>query len=360
MKESKARVLLLHENVIMHYRIGIYNYLHERFKLDDISFSIVSSKNKKGHLSLGKFPHYMINISYFNVMKFILKYKPDVLIFFSGLKYYSLFPILISMKIIGIPCIYWGHGINLQKKQSFRILYSFMHYLSDSIILYAKHLKHYINKNYHHKTFIANNTLNLPEIPVLSFTEKKEVLHKYGINTSKNVIFVGRMQKRKRILDLLDAMESINNSNYGTVLVGPICDNALSTSLPNFVKHIPELYGTELLSLMLACDVYCCPGAIGLNIIDAFACSLPFVTEDLNNHGPEIMYLENGVNGVAVSPGNINELSRTIQNLLSNDELRLRMGKSARHQYETKASLENMYKGFHDAVNFVLSASNDN
>ncbi|MHA1927508.1 MAG: glycosyltransferase family 4 protein [Candidatus Thorarchaeota archaeon] len=357
MSRSKAKVLLLHHNAIMHYRISTYNYLYNRFKSDDISFTVASSKDIKGNATTAEFPYYVINTSYYKVMEFLHRYKPDVIILFSGLRNFSLFPIIISLKILGIPCIYWGHGINLQNKRSYRKLYSIMHYLSDSIILYAEHLKQYVNRNHHNKTFIANNTLNLPEIPLLSFEEKRSVLRKYGIETTRNVIFVGRIQKRKRIPDLLNAMKSISNHNYGTILVGSSNENIISVSLPQGLKCLPALYGTELLSLMVACDLYCCPGAVGLNIVDAFACSLPFVTEHLDNHGPEIMYLEDGINGMIVPFGNIKKLSVTIQDLLSNDALRLRMGKSARHQYETKASLENMYKGFHDAVNFVLSTN---
>jgi L-malate glycosyltransferase len=40
------------------------------------------------------------------------------------------------------------------------------------------------------------------------------------------------------------------------------------------------------------------PGPVGLGVLDSFACAVPLVTTDCGRHGPEIAYIENGVNGV--------------------------------------------------------------
>ena len=40
------------------------------------------------------------------------------------------------------------------------------------------------------------------------------------------------------------------------------------------------------------------PGAVGLGVLDAFAAGLPVVTAAGTGHGPELEYLESGVNSV--------------------------------------------------------------
>ena len=40
------------------------------------------------------------------------------------------------------------------------------------------------------------------------------------------------------------------------------------------------------------------PGMVGLNIIESFATAVPMVTTDCRIHSPEIVYLENGRNGI--------------------------------------------------------------
>jgi hypothetical protein len=45
-------------------------------------------------------------------------------------------------------------------------------------------------------------------------------------------------------------------------------------------------------------DVILMPGAVGLSIVDSFTSRIPLFTIDNETHGPEIAYLENGVNGV--------------------------------------------------------------
>lgn len=54
-----------------------------------------------------------------------------------------------------------------------------------------------------------------------------------------------------------------------------------------------------------AADVCVCPGAVGLNILDAFAAGLPFVTVAVPTHGPEFAYLRPGLDGLVAeaAPG---------------------------------------------------------
>jgi len=358
-RQSRRRVLLLHGEPITHYRIPIYNYFFTRFHEERLALSVAGPGIHKHSPVSATFPFRHVHMTLSACLQAIRLEHPDAVILFSGLRNRFIFPLVWLLRSRRIPVIYWGHGINLQKKQSHRELYALLHRSCNSIILYAEHLKQYIHKREWKKIVIANNTLclgDLPEFP--SPAEKRMTLREYGIHTHPNIVFVGRMQKRKRVEDLLAAISLAPIRGLGVVLVGRDVENVLPKSLPANVTHIPAFYGQGLMKLMMACDVCCCPGAVGLNIVDAMACGLPFVTQSGANHGPEIMYLKNGQNGILVPSGSIEELACALTRLLLDRALRTRMSMQAIKTYTEEASIERMFQGFHESVLRAMAVYN--
>ena len=94
------------------------------------------------------------------------------------------------------------------------------------------------------------------------------------------------------------------------------------------------------------------PGAVGLSIVDAFYCGLPVVTEE-GEESPEIMYLKDGVNGFIVPNGDIQQLAAKLQLLLEDDALRAQFSLAAKNEIMTNGHIDNMCKGFRDALRFV-------
>ena len=78
--------------------------------------------------------------------------------------------------------VWWGQGRDLSSPNSIlkNIAYAIEHALCDSIILYAEHLRKYVARRFHHKIFIANNTLAL-SYPGLPDGSKERVLSSFGI-----------------------------------------------------------------------------------------------------------------------------------------------------------------------------------
>jgi glycosyltransferase involved in cell wall biosynthesis len=347
------RVLLLYNATLQNYRLPVFEYFTKQYYKDGIQFIIVCKGIADNQLAYKNIVN-LKDMNFCSCWKTIQYYQPDIVILFTGINNFFIFPFIFLLKLIHIKVIYWGHGINLQKKQSWRFVYSFLHHCCHTIILYADHLKKYVTDSQLKKIFIAPNTLYLDELPdILPLATRNNILSKYGITTTKNIIFVGRMQRRKRINDLIEAHQLMNRSDIGVILVGDDIENVIPTQLTQGIIHIPALYGKELHKLMISCDVYCCPGAVGLNIVDAMACGLPFVTEAAD-HGPEIMYLKHGRNGMLVPLGRIDLLSDTLIKLLDDERLRKKMSNLAKETYRNDASIENMYYGFINAVRHSL------
>jgi len=330
--------------------------LSKYLKKRGFELSVISEGIQKGNTYKPEFTNIFTKLKFSLLIQKIINVKPKAVILFVNLNNLYLFPIIFCIKLLKIKVVYWGHGIDLQDKQSLLklLLYRLEHYLSDGIILYAEHLKNNIIHSLHYKCFIANNTLNFTEISIEPF-EKDLVLSKYGITTKKIIILTGRIQKRKRIEDLIQAFKKLNDCTIGLICVGP-CDDELYGMINNELENVfflGPIYGSEAIRILMSSDVYCIPGSIGLSIVDAQFCGLPIVTENVD-HGPEIMYFKEGVNGYMVPKGDINALANRLSQLLYNDDLRKRFSVAAKEGIEINGHIDRLCEGFYNCLNFVL------
>jgi glycosyltransferase involved in cell wall biosynthesis len=351
--DNIVRVLLINQGKIPHYRVPVYNYLGSYLEKKGFRVTVVSAGIQEGISDSATFSAIVLPLNSLNLIKTILKADPQVVIFWVNLKYKYLFPVIVFTKAIGKKALYWGHGKDLMDIGASlkNLAYATEHWICDAIILYAEHLKKYIMKKFHYKVFIANNTLNLTSINTESFA-KEMTLSKYNIKTKKNIICMGRMQKRKRLEDLFSAFKILDDPGIGLILVGPDTDGLLNEIDGSNIYKLGPIYGDERFALLSASDVYCLPGAVGLSIVDAFYCGLPIVTEE-GDESPEIMYLQDRVNGFIVPKGDATQLALKLKLLLNNDLLRTKFSKAARDEIITKGNMDVMCKGFEDALRYV-------
>lgn len=350
------KVFLINQRETPHYRIAAYDYISEFLKKEGYLLTVVSEGIQQGNKHQITYDEIYITLNFVNLLKLILNTKPDVVIYWIHLRLPYLFPLLVLLKLLRIKSIYWGHGTDLLKRGPM-LLKNFAHYieflLSDALILYADHLKKNIKKKFHSKIFVANNTLNFNNFNP-NPENKSTCLSRYNISTKKNIICMGRMQKRKKIDHLYKAFELLNRNDVGLILVGPDNEGILCDIKGKNIFIIPPIYDDERLDLLSASDIFCLPGAVGLSIVDAFYCSLPFITED-GDMSPEIMYLKNGVNGFVVPMDDIRSLTDKLRVLLDNDELRARFSSAAKAEITTNGNMDIMCKGFLAALNFVCN-----
>lgn len=298
------------------------------------------------------FKHMSIKWNITNIKRLLIKVRPDAIIFWTDPKIIML-PIYMFAKLFRIKMIHWGHRRPIAPIAFIRkVIYNCEHWMDDAIILYSEHLREHVWRCFREKTFVANNTLNLTGYePSNCITS--EVKKKYGITTSKNIIFMGRIQPRKRIDDLTNAFQMLNLQDTGLIIAGPDPEGILQKTNGRNIYKVGALYGKESLDLLTAADVYCIPGAIGLSIVDAFYCGVPVVTEDVI-HGPEIMYLIDGVNGFMVPEGNVELLASRLNQILTDDVLRVKFSQAARNEIMTRGHIDRMCEGFVNALHYAL------
>jgi glycosyltransferase involved in cell wall biosynthesis len=349
-----TRVLLLHGGQIPHYRVPVYNHLSQYLADRSFALTVTSEQIQPGNTTPVQFDFVPMHLSAGSIARLVWRGKFDVVIMFVDMRHLYLFPVYLIVKgLLRRKMVWWGQGRDLAHPAAVlkNAAYKTEHALCDSIILYAEHLKKYVARRFHPKIFVANNTLALT-YPGLPPGSKDKVLSKFNIRTPKNIICMGRFQKRKRVDRLVAAIQQMNRSDIGLILVGPDAEGVLeNVDGPNIYKLGP-IYDDQRFDLLSASDVYCLPGAVGLSIVDAFHCGLPFVTEE-GDESAEIAYLKHGENGFIVPRSDVGELSRSLLLLLDNDCLRKRFSKAARQEAAVNASIDRLCEGFALALRYA-------
>lgn len=353
------QVLLIHPGTIPHYRIPIYGYLSTYLKRYSFDLTVLSEGIHKDNPEPIEFPYIEVQLSLPRIVNTIRSRQIDVIIDFMGLRNLYLFPTYIMARgIMGKKMIYWGQGRNLLDANAKvrNIAYAAEQLMCSAIILYGEHLRKYVPKRFHKKTFVANNTLFINYNGFPGGMTRESVLGMYGIKTKKNIICIGRMQKRKRVDHLLKAFNDMNRTDIGLILAGPGEEAVLDKATGGNVFRLGPVYGDEKLHLLSSADVYCLPGAVGLSIVDAFYCGLPFVTEE-GDESAEIMYLKDGINGFIVPRNDISALREKLLLLLDNDDLRTRFGAAAKREIEINGNINTFCSGFRKALFYAIGES---
>jgi glycosyltransferase involved in cell wall biosynthesis len=219
--------------------------------------------------------------------------------------------------------------------------------------LYSPNEQRYIAKKYRHKIFVANNTLNFTTVPAI-LEPKEDIKKALGIPFKKVVLFVGRVTKSKRLDDLLEASQFLDEG-VGLVIVGGGLSSAQRERISQSrnIIYLGEIYeGDKVNRIFKMADVFCIPGKMGLGINQAYYWGLPAVTQDVR-HSPEIMYLKNGQNGFIVERGNLRSLAQKLNYLVSSPEIQEKFGSAAKHEIELNGSIDKMCDGFLQALRFV-------
>ncbi len=167
----------------------------------------------------------------------------------------------------------------------------------------------------------------------LSVEQKNHLRSQIGIPVSASVgIYCGTLDKVKNLPFLMDAAIKVRdqNTNFHLLLVGGGPEQALVQArieaVP-WVHFVGPRFGKEKAALLAISDAMLMPGAVGLVILDAFAAGLPLLSTRLSIHGPEIEYLNEGINGLLSEP-DVADFADVVSSLLRDrDKLsRLRMG----------------------------------
>jgi glycosyltransferase involved in cell wall biosynthesis len=357
---TSMKTLLLICNKVPHYRVSVYNHLHRRFLECGWELKVASNAMLRESPQRVKFKFVELEFKFSKYRELIKRLRPDAVMFHLHLKV-PLFWILIHwLKLKRIPVICWTKGANLDRADSkLRYeLFNYAHRLSDALILYSAKQTSYIKPRNRPKIFAANNTVNFEDYPEVKET-REEIKKEFGIPFEKVVLFVGTMGidgERKKVEHLIEIFRDLTRPEVGLLLVGGGMSEQLKARInPKNTRLLGQVHDPEnrqISMLFKAADVFVVPGHVGLGVNQAFYWGLPVVTEQCRQP-PEIQYLKPGRNGFIVRENDLAELRGKMLYLLDNNAVRAEFSRHAREDILREASIEGMFQGFRQAVEFA-------
>lgn len=185
-----------------------------------------------------------------------------------------------------------------------------------------------------------------------------ELRQSLGLVEGRTALYLGSLYHEKRIDTLLAAGEALARElpGFALLVVGDGPQRALVEQAADrhpWLHYLGPKKGAEKALCLRAADIFLHPGAIGLAIQDAFVAGLALLTTDCGTHGPEIAYLDNGVNGLMVEDS-LHEYVYAAANVLRDARLRGRIQQGAL-QAGQHYTVENMAENFCRGIEQALS-----
>ena len=230
----------------------------------------------------------------------------------------SNYPLLISRLWSRRKIAYWGHGVNFQShspgglREKWKVFllkkvdWWFAYTEATSQILLARGYPA-------DQITVLNNAISndqfMADLNSVSDLALKNIRDDLGLAGGSPVgLFCGSLYADKRIAFLLKSADLVRHAipDFSLVIVGdgPGAGEIRAAMAERpWLKWVGVRKGAEKAAYFRLASIVFNPGAVGLHVLDSFCSGVPMLTTSDAKHGPEIAYLEDGVNGVVVRGG---------------------------------------------------------
>lgn len=314
------------------------------------------------------------------VWKHLGRYEPSVILVRGTIRNIELFPLLFYARVRGIPVITWGQAYS--RRRPFRPYrhpidraYLAVVQLSDAYVCYTNEIRstltQYVSRS---KLFVANNTLDTTKHShirnKLSELKKENVRESLGLDDKPHICFIGRLQPRKKVGQLIEAHHLLkvqHGLEVGLVIVGDgpekeaLAQKAIDLGSSD-VHFVGAKYGESAGRYLYASDLVVIPGWLGLAVNHALIYGRPVVSqyagekqyhkEELVGHPPEATHIQPGQNGVFAKHNSSSSLANKIVEVMSNNEHYIT---EAERYAVSHLTIESMINGFQEAIRYATS-----
>lgn len=182
---------------------------------------------------------------------------------------------------------------------------------------------------------------------------------KLGLAGANVCLYVGGMYREKRLPFLVAACELVKRQvpDFEMLFIGSGPDRHVveeAAARNPWMHDLGPQFDDDKVPYFRLAKLLLMPGRVGLGILDCFALETPLVTTAVSYHGPEIDYLENGVNGVMVQETDLptayaNRVAELLTGHTAFERLTIGCRQSA-HRY----TIENMATRFANGIRAAL------
>lgn len=255
--------------------------------------------------------------------------------------------------------------LSMSKKFKFSFRKGLLRLLSNFVDTYiASGTK---SKNYFESAGIEKSKI-IVAFDSSQITEKNEKINireKYGIEKNKKIIlYFGRIVEYKGLDILIRAFSRLDKLDNSFLMIcgdGDFKKECYELSQELNIKNIAftgMIKSNDRNSYFEESDIFVLPnkfvnGAVeawGLTINEAMEFGKPVISTNAN--GGAVDLIINKENGYVINQNDINELTSALYNIISDDELRIKMGNKSKELIKQKFNYKEMAKSFKEAFEF--------
>ncbi len=288
------------------------------------------------------------------------EWQPDILILEANSRNVSSRLAVRWMHARKKPVLGWGLGLpdsgggglasSLRNRESLSFLRSL-----DAVIAYSRRgAQEYLSLGFpQSRVFVAlNAAVPRPQTPPPRRAAEYD--------QRQTVLFVGRLQARKRIDNLLQACAALPQVLQPRLwIIGDGPDRqgleALAQTVYPAAEFLGARHGTELEPVFSAADLFVLPGTGGLAVQQAMAHGLPVIVAQGDGTQDDLV---TPASGFLVPPDNLAALTNALHEALTDPTRLRRMGAESYRIVDEEVNLEKMVEAFVAAISQVSSSYN--
>ncbi len=323
-------------NYAPHYREAIFKKIDEVFNCDFYFGNTINSPLEKINYKLLKgFKKELKNINLtktykwqLGILKIILK-KYDIYIITGDISYISNWLLILYCNLFRKKIFLWCHGlkskpVNLIQRKISKLFYGSK---MSELLLYGNYSREIMLREGfdHKKLHVIYNSLDYEkQVKFRNWVSKSKLnpFKDYFKNDDPVLIYIGRLQKEKKLEIILEAQKKLQNQriNTNTVFIG---DGEMKNILNNIAQRYDLLsrvwfygscYSEEVISSMIYnATLTISPGNVGLTAIHSLVYGTPVITHsNFLKQMPEFEAIIEKQTGLFFQENNINDLVNKI------------------------------------------------
>lgn len=336
-------------NLAPHYRATVYRLIDKELKCDfyigDRVQSVIKIMDYNTLQGFKKMLRYIPLVGNFYWQKgiFHLFFKPYKKYLITGEVYcVSTWLFLALAKLFSKEIYLWSHGWYGNESRMKRLIKKLFFQLSTHIFLYGDYARRLMEKQgiSSMKLSCIYNSLDYDyQMTIRNTIVPAPIFKNYFKNENPVLLYIGRLQKVKRIDLLIRALKVLNEKsvNCNLLIVGEeiedfgLKDLVRDLKLENQIWLYGSCYEEEKIgNFFYNADICVSPGNVGLTAIHSLTYGCPVITHNnFCNQMPEFEVIKNGETGMFFKENDVEDLANTIM-------IWLKVSKNKREEIRSK------------------------
>jgi glycosyltransferase involved in cell wall biosynthesis len=376
---AMKKVIII-QRILSHYRMPFFVALHRELAHAGIELQLIYGQEYPGTVPRSEVLEYpwaiRIENRYLNTPIGRLVWQPclrqlkdsDLIIFEQANSLLLNYWLMIRRMLGEYQLAFWGHGRNFQARSSHSLSEDLKQWLImhvDWWFAYTATSAEIVRESGFspERITVLKNAIDTKELgAALTGVTQSELLDlrtQLDLPNNHVGLYCGSMYPDKHLDFLLTACQLIRQriNDFHVIFIGNGPDQwkvERAAEEHHWIHYVgPKIKQARALYFKVS-QVLLMPGSVGLAIVDSFIAETPLFTTNIPVHGPEISYLEQGVNGVMTTFA-VDNYADAVARFFESDELQKRLREGC-HRCAEVYTLEHFVERFASGIVHCLAA----